>query len=204
MGRTIHGHPGLDRFLDERDMGHAGGVDRLGDLPGIVAGLSPLWWEYTEAEYGFIEYKGGFMGNAHFGLVRGEQPFTAACVAGIKALHECMARDPSRRRSYGDDHADRLTLSYSFQDRAYPRTENVTFADGADGHVTEGTRISALVLSGGPSWVHGGHAGSAGLAPANDGESRISSVMYPERAIAVAAGWKRGLGETPTPTDPGE
>lgn len=201
MGRIIYGetenHP-LDVFLAEHDMGHVGGVRELADIPDLLRGLAPLWWDYTAPAYGAIHADGGYRGSATSGLIDGREVFAEMCATGIEALTVRLARDHSRIAQYGDDHAGFLTLTFGMYEREITETMQARFADDTKADVAEGTKVAVLSLEAFPTWVNSPVATAmyVDVRSPIDPASRITSVDSFDQAHALRKGWKFGLAET--------
>ncbi|MFI6469905.1 hypothetical protein ACIBL5_06520 [Streptomyces sp. NPDC050516] len=121
MGLISYGHDGLDAAIRDHGMSRAGDIRTLPDWPAVITAISPLWWEYAQAGYGAVEFKGGFSASLFSGLIPTVEDFTALTNAAVHGLHGALARDSKRVELYGADSADLLTIALDFEVRRIGR-----------------------------------------------------------------------------------
>ncbi|MEU6070630.1 hypothetical protein ABZ864_40870 [Streptomyces sp. NPDC047082] len=183
----------LNSYLREHDMGRAGAICTLPDMIRHIEAIGSMWWQYTspaQATLGAIRFKsGGIFEPALSPLIDSPKLFTACAVEGLRSWRALLARDPSRRTKYGDNHADMLLPNFDLG--AYCFEQDGTgciFTDGSRRDVPAGMVVAMLDIGRVPVWTRPDSFGGRGH---YDNETRVSTIDYFMQVDAIQQGWKK-------------
>ncbi|GHI41088.1 hypothetical protein [Streptomyces violascens] len=197
MGLISYGHDGLDAVIRDHGMSRAGDIRTLPDWPAVITDISPLWWEYAQAGYGAVEFKGGFSANIFSGLIPAVDDFTALTNAAVQGLHNALAHDSKRAELYGENAADLLSIAIDFEVRPITgdmAEQELLIAGGRSARIPEGVPVAVTVIRRTPSFVGGPYF--FGL---RDLKTRCTTLRPTEQADAVARAWREAFTARPRP-----
>ncbi|MEU5435408.1 hypothetical protein AB0G73_18800 [Streptomyces sp. NPDC020719] len=191
MGYITYGHSALDTALRDHGMSRAGDIRFLPQWPAVITGISPLWWEYAQAGYGAVEFKGGYSANIFSGLIPDADGFASLTEAAVRGLHGALAHDSTRTEVYGENAADRLTIAIDFEVRLITgdmAERETLIAGGRGARIPEGVAVAVAVIRRPPSFVPAPHF--FGL---RDLENRCTTIPPFRQADAVARAWREAF-----------